>query len=200
MDKRRRNRCQFCRFQKCLAVGMVREGKLSTNPHHRWWAQPTLMFVVVLFAVVRTDSLKGRRGRLPSKPKAVQDAPTSVSPVSMIASLVRAHIDSNPSIGKLDYSKVSPPSLLPHLNRCLRHQRDHLRSLHLQYVETEVSSHQKEEASDIKQFYDLLTASMEMIRKWAKSIPGFSDFCSEDQELLLESAFVELFILRLAYR
>ncbi|KAF0035857.1 hypothetical protein F2P81_011169 [Scophthalmus maximus] len=148
VDKRRRNRCQFCRFQKCLAVGMVRE-------------------------VVRTDSLKGRRGRLPSKPKVVQDVTTAVSPVSMIASLVRAHIDSNPDIGKLDYSK---------------------------YEETEVSPNQKEDASDIKQFYDLLTASMEVIRKWAKSIPGFSEFCSEDQELLLDSAFVELFILRLAYR
>jgi len=59
---------------------------------------------------------------------------------------------------------------------------------------------QKEEASDIKQFYDLLTVSMEVIKKWAKDIPGFSDFCLEDQELLLESAFVELFILRLAFR
>lgn len=56
--------------------------------------------------VVRTDSLKGRRGRLPSKPKVVQDVTNTVSPVSMIASLVRAHIDSNPGIGKLDYSKV----------------------------------------------------------------------------------------------
>ncbi|KAM9855269.1 nuclear receptor subfamily 4immunitygroup A member 1 [Aulostomus maculatus] len=148
VDKRRRNRCQFCRFQKCLAVGMVRE-------------------------VVRTDSLKGRRGRLPSKPKVVQDVTTTVSPVSMIASLVRAHIDSNPGVGQMDYSK---------------------------YDDTEVSRNQKEDANDITQFYDLLTASMEVIRKWAKSIPGFSDFCSEDQDLLLESAFVELFILRLAYR
>ncbi|XP_074537736.1 nuclear receptor subfamily 4immunitygroup A member 1 [Halichoeres trimaculatus] len=148
VDKRRRNRCQFCRFQKCLAVGMVRE-------------------------VVRTDSLKGRRGRLPSKPKVIQDVTTAVSPVSMIASLVRAHIDSNPGVGKVDYSK---------------------------YKETEVSPNQKEDASDIKLFYDLLTASMEVIRKWTKSIPGFSEFCGEDQELLLESAFVELFILRLAYR
>ncbi|XP_076850071.1 putative nuclear hormone receptor HR38 [Brachyhypopomus gauderio] len=145
VDKRRRNRCQFCRFQKCLAVGMVKE-------------------------VVRTDSLKGRRGRLPSKPKNVLD---SAPPVNITASLVKAHIDSNPAIGKLDYSK---------------------------YQEDAANISEKEDANDIKQFYDLLTGTMEVIQKWAEAIPGFSAFCHEDQELLLESAFVELFILRLAYR
>lgn len=59
---------------------------------------------------------------------------------------------------------------------------------------------EKEDASDIQQFYDLLTSSLDVIRNWAETIPGFTDFCTEDQELLLESAFVELFILRLAYR
>lgn len=59
---------------------------------------------------------------------------------------------------------------------------------------------EKEDANDIQQFYDLLTGSMDVIRKWAGNIPGFSAFCKEDQDLLLESAFVELFILRLAYR
>ncbi|KAK6471250.1 nuclear receptor subfamily 4 group A member 1 isoform X1 [Huso huso] len=149
VDKRRRNRCQFCRFQKCLNVGMVKE-------------------------VVRTDSLKGRRGRLPSKPKSVLDGgSSSAPPVSMIPSLVRAHIDSNPALDKLDYSK---------------------------YQETMASLSDKEDASDIQQLYDLLTDSMDVIRKWAVNIPGFSSFSLEDQELLLESAFVELFILRLAYR
>ncbi|KAJ3586946.1 hypothetical protein NHX12_013337 [Muraenolepis orangiensis] len=148
VDKRRRNRCQFCRFQKCLAVGMVKE-------------------------VVRTDSLKGRRGRLPSKPKAASDLGNKETPVQMIASLVKAHVNSNPGIGNLDYSK---------------------------YQDDVVSRSQKEDAGDIRQFYELLVESMEVSRRWAQNIPGFSTFCPEDRELLLESAFVELFILRLAYR
>lgn len=164
-----------------------------------------------IFPVVRTDSLKGRRGRLPSKPKAIQELTSTVSPVSMIASLVRAHIDSNPSTGKLDYSKVknktkSSPwvilfvaGILVTEGVCLSVYLSVFFCAKFQYQDTVVCVSEKEDASDIQQFYDLLTASMEVIRKWATSIPGFPEFCAEDQELLLESAFVELFILRLAY-
>ncbi|KAK3519366.1 hypothetical protein QTP70_026868 [Hemibagrus guttatus] len=148
VDKRRRNRCQFCRFQKCLAVGMVKE-------------------------VVRTDSLKGRRGRLPSKPKPATESASALPVGNIITTLVNAHIDSNPVLSKLDYSK---------------------------YQQTVTNVSEKEDASDIQQFYDLLTESMSVIRKWAESIPVFTTFSKEDQDLLFESAFVELFILRLAYR
>jgi len=56
--------------------------------------------------VVRTDSLKGRRGRLPSKPKSPQESPPS-PPVSLITALVRAHVDTTPDLANLDYSQVS---------------------------------------------------------------------------------------------
>ncbi|XP_075036950.1 nuclear receptor subfamily 4 group A member 2 isoform X2 [Mixophyes fleayi] len=123
VDKRRRNRCQYCRFQKCLAVGMVKE-------------------------VVRTDSLKGRRGRLPSKPKSPQEP--------------------------------SPPSPPFQAN-----------------PEFQING---DDTQHIQQFYDLLTGSMEIIRGWAEKIPGFSELHKQDQDLLFESAFLELFVLRLAYR
>ncbi|KAJ6216824.1 hypothetical protein RDWZM_007981 [Blomia tropicalis] len=81
VDKRRRNRCQFCRFQKCLAVGMVKE-------------------------VVRTDSLKGRRGRLPSKAKTSHEV-QSYQPMSMIQSLARAHCETSTDKANLDFSQFT---------------------------------------------------------------------------------------------
>ncbi|XP_006009684.1 nuclear receptor subfamily 4 group A member 3 [Latimeria chalumnae] len=150
VDKRRRNRCQYCRFEKCLSVGMVKE-------------------------VVRTDSLKGRRGRLPSKPKSpLQQEPSQPSPpsptVSLISALVRALTESTPR--DLDYSRFC-------------------------------ATEQPAAGSDteyVQQFYSLLTSSMEISRSWAEKIPGFTDLPKEDQMLLAESGFLEPFVLRLASR
>ncbi|XP_063055732.1 nuclear receptor subfamily 4 group A member 3 isoform X2 [Engraulis encrasicolus] len=146
VDKRRRNRCQYCRFQKCLSVGMVKE-------------------------VVRTDSLKGRRGRLPSKPKSpLQTDPSPPSPpISLVSALLRAYTHSMPR--ELDFSQFST-------------------------VETVGLS----EAQQVQLFYRLLTSSMEVTRAWADRIPGFPELNRDDQNTLVDSAFLELFVLRLAYR
>ncbi|TMS11013.1 Nuclear receptor subfamily 4 group A member 3, partial [Larimichthys crocea] len=147
VDKRRRNRCQYCRFQKCLSVGMVKE-------------------------VVRTDSLKGRRGRLPSKPKSplqTEASPPS-PPLSLLSALLRAYSHCTPR--DLDYSQFSaadPPT-------------------------------SSSDAEHIQLFYRLLTISMETTRCWADRLPGFSELQRDDQNLLIDSAFLELFVLRLAHR
>jgi Ligand-binding domain of nuclear hormone receptor len=56
------------------------------------------------------------------------------------------------------------------------------------------------EAEKVRQFYSLLTTSVDVIRSFADKIPGFTDLKKEDQELLFQSASLELFVLRLAYR
>ena len=60
---------------------------------------------VLRVLVVRTDSLKGRRGRLPSKPRSLSESPPS-PPVSFITALVRAHVDTSPATPDLDHSQV----------------------------------------------------------------------------------------------
>ncbi|XP_063778726.1 nuclear receptor subfamily 4 group A member 3 [Pseudophryne corroboree] len=151
VDKRRRNRCQYCRFQKCLSVGMVKE-------------------------VVRTDSLKGRRGRLPSKPKSPShqesSQPTlSSPPVSMLDALVQALVDSTPR--DLDYSTYSADTGQAAAG-----------------TDTEC----------IQQFYNLLTISIEISKKWSEKLPGFAALQKDDQTLLIETTFLDLFVLRLSIR
>ncbi|KPM05663.1 nuclear hormone receptor HR38-like protein [Sarcoptes scabiei] len=89
VDKRRRNRCQFCRFQKCLAVGMVKE-------------------------VVRTDSLKGRRGRLPLKQKLLHQNQESIpnAPISTIASLLKAYEETSADKADFDFNRLQVLSML----------------------------------------------------------------------------------------
>lgn len=67
-------------------------------------ARQRLMSISRSSTVVRTDGLKGRRGRLPSKPKALSDSSSPVS--TLLSALVRAHVESNPAPPRLDYSKV----------------------------------------------------------------------------------------------
>ena len=56
------------------------------------------------------------------------------------------------------------------------------------------------EAAKIQQFYGLITSSLEVIRRFCDRIPGIMELSQNDRDLLFQSACLELFALRLAYR
>ena len=56
------------------------------------------------------------------------------------------------------------------------------------------------EAAKITQFYNLLTSSIDVIRTFCDRIPGIGELGAKDRDLLFQSACLELFTLRLAYR
>ena len=55
-------------------------------------------------------------------------------------------------------------------------------------------------SENIQNFFGILSSSVDIIKTWAEKVPGFSDLCREDQQLLLNSAMLELISLRLAFR
>lgn len=136
-------------------------------------------------------------------------APTH--PVSLITALVRAHLDTSPDSRNKDYAMVCTST-------CLYQQAGSAIWLHhsihspycslLQYQEPPF--HEGDLPQDkesllnhpeyIQQFFSLLSSCFDVIRAFAEKIPGFLEFSKQDQNLLLQSASLELFVLRLAYR
>ncbi len=172
VDKRRRNRCQYCRFQKCLAVGMVKE-------------------------VVRTNDLKGRRGRLPTKPKSPNGTSliTSTSTAqrsshnqqaqaqqqthqqqqsAFLTQIIRIFTETQPNQTSLDFSKY----------RKIQTQKDLIRI--------------EDEPYWILQS---ISRSCDIIRQWTEKFATLSRcLTSQERDRLFLDNMLDLFVLRMASR
>ncbi len=147
VDKRRRNRCQYCRFQKCLAVGMVKE-------------------------VVRTADLKGRRGRLPTKPKSPNTPANNRSQQSaFLSQIVRVYTDTIPNQTALDFSRY--------------------RKITKEIIRIE------EEPYWVLQS---LTKSCEIVRQWTEKFSALCRIPNTDRDRMFFTNLLDLIVIRIALR
>ena len=70
----------------------------------------------------------------------------------------------------------------------------------LVFLQFDIPLIEEHDAVNVQQFYDIIIQSIDVVKGWADKIPGFTNLCKEDQELLFQSAALELIVLRIAYR
>uniref|UniRef100_A0A5K3EWA7 Nuclear receptor domain-containing protein n=1 Tax=Mesocestoides corti TaxID=53468 RepID=A0A5K3EWA7_MESCO len=208
VDKRRRNRCQYCRFQKCLKVGMVKE-------------------------VVRRDSLKGRRGRLSAKArcpidsdggntgdaghKAFSTNSTSAQGQAIIATgdkgahqgILPGGYGSGGSGGTTNNNSTSSMTLLSMLTKAYETADCTLEAAHLfkhppgSNYPAKDRDHQefdKEEDTLVQIAIRNLGESVEVIRQYAELVPGFTSLTEADKEKIILLHSADLITFRMAFR
>uniref|UniRef100_A0A1I7W230 Nuclear receptor domain-containing protein n=1 Tax=Loa loa TaxID=7209 RepID=A0A1I7W230_LOALO len=114
IDKRFRSRCQYCRFQKCIAVGMVKE-------------------------VVRYGSLSGRRGRLPSKTKVQHSDDPPSPPLPLLTLINKAYIESK-TIATPTLYNGSMEQLLLAMDEEFHFIWTEGNSLHMEQIEVDIAT------------------------------------------------------------
>lgn len=161
INKFSRNSCQFCRFQKCLAMGMrrdaVREDRSPGGKHRhkrpRLDDHETLLGMGLDGVGMRKDGHSGSGGNI-HRPDSIVEDP-------LRDTLIAAK---------------------PHLFPKAEYTPDKLESVSV---------------NELMQYGYL---ELRYIIDWAKKVPSFSELEVSDQMSLLKSSFMELNVLRLAYR
>ncbi|GFR87959.1 retinoic acid receptor RXR [Elysia marginata] len=158
INKFSRNSCQFCRFQKCLAMGMrkdaVREDRSPGGKHRH------------------------KRPRLDDQDSLGLDS-SGVGDHGHPSSVGNAHRPDNIGDDPLRDTLVAAK---PHLFPKAEYTPDKL------------------DAISVNEMMQYGYLELRYIIDWAKKVPSFSELEVSDQMSLLKSSFMELNVLRLAYR
>lgn len=166
-----RNRCQYCRFQKCVAQGMLKEAvREDRTPGGRH----------------RHRSLQDHRPKKPQRPSRDETTTNGVANEDDYADSGACHPSESPSnredvmafIAKIREHVTLIPDIAGHT------------------IESSNTPGEK----DVNKLMELAYQELQYVIQWAKCVPGFRELDLEDQVSLLKACFMDLNVFRLAYR
>uniref|UniRef100_A0A6I8PJ13 RAR related orphan receptor C n=1 Tax=Ornithorhynchus anatinus TaxID=9258 RepID=A0A6I8PJ13_ORNAN len=199
IDRASRNRCQHCRLQKCLALGMSRDavkfGRMSKKQRES------------LHAEVQKQ-LQQREQRLEEEetpPAAAAPAPPPLGP-----GLPETPVCPPEPCPYRGPAKRASFSLFP-IERLVRDvcqsfrqtcqfRLDHLQRLRpLLFSREEVAGYQRKTVWEMWQCCAWrLTEAIQSVVEFAKGLPGFMDLCQHDQIVLLKAGAMEVVLVKMS--
>ncbi|ESN93788.1 hypothetical protein HELRODRAFT_103307 [Helobdella robusta] len=167
VNKLTRNNCQYCRFQKCLEMGMKKEAvREDRTPGGR---QKNTNLMNSVNKKLRVDGSDGNDCRSSSS---LSSSSSSTLHSPELDDLIKRLVDAQPHLSP---STQDLPS----------------------YKQQSLNSSTILEMGNLMHFGYL---ELRLIIAWARKVPGFGKLSPVDQIALLKSSFMELNVLRLAFR
>ncbi|KAM7330002.1 hypothetical protein ACRRTK_011615 [Alexandromys fortis] len=223
IDRTNRNRCQHCRLQKCLALGMSRDavkfGRMSKKQRDSLYAEvqkhqqrlqeqrQQQSGEAEALARVYSSSISNGLSNLNTEPgldmtgiKQIKQEPiydlTSVPNLFTYSSFNNGQLA--PGITMTEIDRIAQNIIKSHLETC-QYTMEELHQLAWQtHTYEEIKAYQSKSREALWQQCAIqITHAIQYVVEFAKRITGFMELCQNDQILLLKSGCLEVVLVRM---
>ncbi|XP_075016408.1 nuclear receptor ROR-alpha isoform X3 [Calonectris borealis] len=189
IDRTSRNRCQHCRLQKCLAVGMSRDavkfGRMSKKQRDSLYAEV-------------------QKHRMQQQQRDHQQQPGEAEPLTPTYNittngLTELHDDlSNYIDGHTPEEHLAQNISKSHMETC-QYLREELQQITWQtFLQDEIENYQNKQREVMWQLCAVkITEAIQYVVEFAKRIDGFMELCQNDQIVLLKAGSLEVVFIRM---